>query len=492
MVTPRDGDEIDLLDASIRTTGGALASTTLYVLSGVVYVAVTSAEATGTYFFVTIGAALVLRPIRGVSQALRKIGTERGETVGPYLGVAVLFAAGYLAVAGLLTVAVADEVARLTVFRADSLPAMGLYALALAASMLVTSLIAAIGYPSAETWISGGQSAIQLAAVLGLAPVLSTAGDLLLVSGAVRLGLLVPVGLYLGVVPTLPDRHVLARVWQFGRWSVPDQVLDRLSYNMPVYVLGVVATPAAVGIYETADRFADFGATISWRLSAPLLARVSGDDSVGDDHLAYLDGAVTGGTGVTLLVLGYLLAAHDVVGALALSEARATFSTAVLLVGGVNVLRGFWTLTSHAVEGVGRPGVSFRTKLYGLAVGVPVTALLGSQLGAVAGALGYGVMNLAIFGYVVYYARRVFGRLPVHRTVGLHLCLGAVAAYVATEGAIVALEALALSPLVVAVGAVAAALVGFVAPLLVVSVPTRRIVRRTLDMCLPAVRSVLR
>ena len=492
MVTPRDGDEIDLIDASIRTTGGALASTTLYVLSGVVYVAVTSAEATGTYFFVSIGAALVLRPIRGVSQALRKIGTERGEAVGPYLGVAVLFAAAYLAVASIVTVAAADELARLTVFGADRLPAIGLYALALAASMVVTSLVAAIGYPSAETWISGGQSAIQLGAVLGLAPFLSTAGDLLLVSGAVRLVLLVPVGLALGVVPRLPGRHALARVWQFGRWSVPDQVLDRFSYNMPVYVLGVVATPAAVGIYETADRFADFGATISWRLSSPLLARVSGDDAIGDDHLAYLDGAVTGGTGVTFLVLGYLLAAHDVVAALALSDARATFSTAVLLVGGVNVLRGFWTLTSHAMEGVGRPGTSFRTKLYGLAVGLPVTAVLGGQLGAVAGALGYGVMNLAVFGYVVYYARDVFGRFPLDRTVTLHLSLGLVVAFVATEGVIAALAALGVGPLLVAIGAVGAALAGFGVPLLVVSAPTRRIVQRTLDMCLPAGRSILR
>jgi len=37
MVSHRDGSEINLLDSSIRTTGGALFSTTVYALSGIVY-----------------------------------------------------------------------------------------------------------------------------------------------------------------------------------------------------------------------------------------------------------------------------------------------------------------------------------------------------------------------------------------------------------------------------------------------------------------------
>ena len=330
MVKQRDGDEIDLLDSSIRTTSGALLSTTLFVLSGIVYAFVTSPGATGTYFFISISVSLVLRPIRGISQTLQKVGSERGEAVGPYFGLAMLFALGYLLVAGVAVAALAGVIVRNTVVSPGLLAPVGLYALAVALSMIATSLVGAIGYPSAETWLTGTQSAIQLSILLALAPSLTTAGDLLLIVAGVRLAVLLPVTVALGVLPTLPGRHAVERAWDFAKWSVPDQVLDRLSYNMPVYVLGVVATPAAVGIYEAADRFADFGATISWRLSSPLLTKVSGDAASGAAYDTYLRSAITGGTGVTFVVFGYLLGAHGVVAQIAFAEAQWAFSTTVL------------------------------------------------------------------------------------------------------------------------------------------------------------------
>jgi O-antigen/teichoic acid export membrane protein len=491
MVDRRDGDEIALLDASIRTTSGALLSTTLFVLSGIVYAFVTSPAATGTYFFVSIAIALVLRPIRGISQTLQKVGSERGEAVGPYLGLAVLFAVGYLLVAGVAVAALAGVLVRNTVVSPGLLAPAGLYALSVAVTMIATSLVGAIGYPSAETWLTGTQSAIRLAVLLALAPTLATAGDLLVVAAAVRLAVFVPVTAVLGVVPTLPGRHALGRAWHFAKWSVPDQVLDRLSYNMPVYVLGVVGTPAAVGVYEAADRFADFGATISWRLSSPLLTKVSGDSSAGDTRLAYLDGAVTGGTGVTFVVFGYLLAAHDVVARIAFAGSESAFSATVLLVGGVNILRGFWTLTSHAMEGVGKPSVSFRTKLYGLLFSVPVPAVFGAEFGAVAGAAGYGVMNLVVFAYVVYYARGVLGRIPLDSGVAATLTLGLGVSFALTTGAVAGLTRAGLSPVVVASVAAVTCLVGFGGFLVAVSAPARVVAARTAALWRRRVRSLL-
>jgi len=91
MVTQRDGNEVNLLTSSIQTTGGALVATTLYTVSGLIYAFVTSPSVTGQYFFAVLTIALVLRPIRGITQTLHKIGTEPGESVEAYLGVAVLF-----------------------------------------------------------------------------------------------------------------------------------------------------------------------------------------------------------------------------------------------------------------------------------------------------------------------------------------------------------------------------------------------------------------
>ena len=483
MVERRDGDEIDLLDSSIRTAGGALVSTPLFAVSGLVYAVVTSPAATGTYFFVTLVAGLVLRPVRGVGQTLQKVGSEPGESVAPYLGLTLLFALGYLAVAAAVAALLANLVVRRTVVTAGLLGPLGLYALGAALSTVATGLLGAVGHPGVQTWVAAGKSAVRLVVLLALAPALSGAADLLVVAAAVSLVFVVPVVVAAGVVPAVPDRHALARTWAFARWSVPDQVFDRLSYNMPVYVLGVVATPAAVGVYEAADRIADFGATVAWRLSSPLLTVVSGDAAAGDETFAYLDGAVTGGTGVTVLVLGYLLAAHDVVATVAFPGARAAFSTTVLVVGGVNVFRGFWTLATHAVEGLGHPGLSFRTKLYGLVAGVPVTATFGAEFGAVAGAAGYAAMNLVVFAAVVAVVRRLVGRVPVAPTTAVHLALGLVVSFAAASGAIAALGRLGLSPTPVAAGAAVVSLLAFAAALAVVSAPFRRGAARAVALC---------
>ena len=490
MVRRRDGDEITLLDSSIRTVGGAVVSTPLYVLSGVVYALVTSPAATGTFFFISIVAALVLRPVRGVSQTLQKLGSEADERVGAYLGLAVLFAVCYLVAGGAAATLLTGSLTRRTVFTADLLAPAGVYAASLALSMIVLSLLGAIGYPSAQTWLGGTQTGVRLAAIILLDPLVTSATELLLVSAVVRVALFLPVALYLGVIPRTPGRRELRRAWAFARWSIPDQVLDRFSYNMPVFVLGVVATPTAVGVYEAADRFADFGATISWRLSSPLLTKISGDAAAGNDYRAYLDGAVTGGTGVTFVVFGYLLGAYEVVAQIAFAGAQTAFSTTVLVVGGVNILRGFWTLTSHAMEALGKPSVSFRTKLYGLVFSVPVPTFLGAEYGAVAGAAGYGVLNLVIFGYVCYYARDVFGRVPVDTTTAAHLTVGGVVASLLAIGVVSVGTPTSLSPAAVAALAALVCLCGFGGVLLLVSSPTRVVARRVVELSRGTLREV--
>lgn len=481
MVRRRDGDEIDLLDSAIRTTGGATLSTTLYILSGVIYAFVTSPAATGTYFFITISIALLLRPISGISKTLQKIGSERGERVERYFGLALSFTAGYLLVGGALTAVGSEALARWTVFDTALLLPGAVYACSLALVTLTTSSVAAIGYPSAETWLAGSASAIELCLLLVFNGIVSTASDLMLVVAGVRFATFVPVLLALGIRPALPDRHTAVRAWDFAKWSVPDQVLDRFSYNMPVYILGVVATPAAVGVYEAADRFADFGATIAWRLSSPLLTKVSGDTSAGRDDLRYLDGAVTGGTGVSFLVLAYLIVAHDIVAEIAFADAQRTFSIAVLTVGSVNILRGFWTLASHAMEGVGKPSVSFRTKLYGLLFSVPVPAVFGAEFGAVAGAAGYGVMNVVIFAYVVYHSRAVLGRLPIDWPLTGSLCVALTVSTVVTAGTTATL-APTLSSVLVAVVAAVICTVTFGGVLLGISQATRQVIGRASEL----------
>jgi hypothetical protein len=481
MVSHRDGSEINLLDSSIRTTGGALFSTTVYALSGIVYAAVTTPSVAGTYFFIAIGVALILRPIKGVSQTLQKIGSEQGESVSAYFGLTIIFALGYLGITlgGFIIAPLRRLLIESTVFAPSLVTPVTLLAISTTSLMITQSLVAAIGYPSAGTWITATKGTLQLVILLVFDGVFTTPADLIIVVVGTRLFVTGIVIMAVRTAPAVPTRRELTRAWEFAKWSIPDQVFDRFSYNMPVYVLGVVATPAAVGIYETADRFADFGATISWRLASPLLTKVSGDASAGESAFAYLDGAVTGGTGVTFVVLGYLLAGHDLIAAIVFGgTAVSSFSTTALIVGGINIFRGFWTLSSHAMEGLGYPSVSFRTKLYGLIISVPITAFLGAQMGAAAGAIGYAVMNLVIFVYVVYYARPVLGGVPLDRPLAVKLTVGTIIAALVTTATIELLTELGSTPGVTAIIAAVITTIVFTGFLMTVSVGTREAVRR--------------
>jgi len=424
----------------------------------------------------------VLRPVRGITQTLHKIGTEPGESVGAYLGVAVIFTIAYLSVLGGLAVTIGGYLASVTVFDETLLRISGLYAVTIAVVMTVESLTSAVGYPSAVTWINSVKSSVELGVLLVLSQSIATATELMMVMIAVRLTVYGLVAVGLQVIPTLPERRELSRAWAYAKWSIPDQILDRVSYNMPVYVLGIVATPLAVGIYEAADRFGDFGATIAWHLANPLLTKVSGDDAAGVDVSQYLDTVVTGGSGISFVVFGYLLSTDDLIAELAFSSAPAQFSTTVIIVGGINIFRGFWTLSSHVLEGTGHPGLSFRTKLFGLIVSVPLTMVLGARYGALAGAAGYVVMNLIVGGYVVYYSRQVLDSTLIDTSVGMHfvgaLVVESVVVYATVWGVLWA----GGEPVVAAVVGALAACIGFGVPLWVVSAPARTVFRRTYEL----------
>jgi len=369
-----------------------------------------------------------------------------------------------------------------TVFDETLLRISGLYAVTIAVVMTVESLTSAVGYPSAVTWINSVKSSVELGVLLVLSQSIATATELMMVMIAVRLTVYGLVAVGLQVIPTLPERRELSRAWAYAKWSIPDQILDRVSYNMPVYVLGIVATPLAVGIYEAADRFGDFGATIAWHLANPLLTKVSGDDAAGVDVSQYLDTVVTGGSGISFVVFGYLLSTNDLIAELAFSSAPAQFSTTVIIVGGINIFRGFWTLSSHVLEGTGHPGLSFRTKLFGLIVSVPLTMVLGARYGALAGAAGYVVMNLIVGGYVVYYSRQVLDSTLIDTSVGMHfvgaLVVESVVVYATVWGVLWA----GGEPVVAAVVGALAACIGFGVPLWVVSAPARTVFRRTYEL----------
>jgi hypothetical protein len=107
----------------------------------------------------------------------------------------------------------------------------------------------------------------------------------------------------------------------------------------------------------------------------------------------------------------------------------------------------------------------------------------------VAGAIGYAVMNLVIFIYVIYYARPVLGGIPLDAPLAAKLTIGTIVATLVTTATIELLSTLGSTPGVTAVIAAVITTIVFTGFLMVVSVGTRRAVQRAYDIYLGGARS---
>lgn len=485
MVSKRSGDNINLLNSSIKSVSGTLVSTTLYVTSGIVYAFVTSPAVAGTFLFISILVGLLMRPIGGVSQALHKIGSENGESVNSYFSITLYSTILYILLFSVVLFILSDLVASYSIYESELYIYMIAISVRSAIAFISDSVLSASGYPGYVTWLNGTVDFVRISALVLLSSSITSVSDLILVSAGIKIILLVPFLLYLGKMPCIPDKREVSRIWSYARWSVPDQIVDKLSYNMPVYVLGFVSTPAAVGVYEAADRFADFGATVSWNLSSPLLTKVSGVWSVNKESAhEYLDSAVTGGTGFTFVVFGYIITMTDILSKIAFSGQEYIFSTTIIIVGGVNILRGIWTLLSHALEGINRPSASLATKLFGLIISVPVTIYLGSTIGAIGGAIGYGIMNSVIFSYTIWYSHRHFGRIVYDWSLLTRFIVATFSSSILTYGASIFLKSTQLELTYIAVICSLVCAISYGISLYIISEKARRVFTRVLDMAI--------
>lgn len=486
VVDVRSGDEMDLLDESIRTVAGALLVTIMYALTGIVYAVVASPDAAGVYLFLILTISLIIRPVKGVTRTLQKRGSEADTDTRGYFGLTVIVAAGWIGFVATILLIFTDTVASFTpITAALVVPTILLITVRLYRSS-VGALLKAVGSPSLSTWESSIELSARLGIMLLFADQITTAIDLITI--AIGVQLVTGTGMYLAVrmIPRIPSREEVKRAASFAKWSIPDQFVDQLSYTMPVYVLGVVATPAAVAVYEAADRFADVGATIAFFLASPLLTKVSGDWSAGDKKLEYLEAAVTGGTGATFLVLAYILAGSQTLATLAFPRSIEAFRITIILVGSINVLRGGWTLLAFALEGIDRPAASLRTKVYGLIIAVPITAVLGARIGALAGGIGYIIMNLVVMAFVLWYTYQSFGRIPVDWPLAGRLTLSGGITFLVIELSIFVVSMVTGSLVAQAAVSAITGVVTYLVTMALISTRARNVFKRAIELYTPS------
>lgn len=387
--------------SDVSPSGESLKGTTaqgLMAVTGfagtVVFANLLSPAALGSYYLLFAITEVVVRPVGGLSDAVKKRLSESDAPEDTLLGTHVVCTLGWLAILGLATIVLAGPIDDYVgiAFAWVALVALiggeGLFA-------LVGPILHGRGRIGATLWIDALRSVLTLPLQVGLLLLYGVYGvvaGLALASVAV-----VPVGFWLhGVRPQLPSREVARRVWSFARYSVPTSLAGKTYERLDPILIGflLVVPQPAVADYGVAARVTIPGLLIAYTVSSVLLVRVSNIRS----KAGSVDSDVSNALGfVSILAVPLVFGAAAVGDPLVVTLFSERYADATILVVGLALARLFNTQIAALGRTLGGLDLP-RYPLY-LSVGaIVLNVALGIPLILEYGALGAVVATVTAEG----------------------------------------------------------------------------------------------
>lgn len=346
----QEASEVSPSGESLKGTVAQGVMTVTGLVGTVVFANLLSPAALGSYYLLFAVTEVAVRPVGGLSEAVKKRLSESDAPEHPLLGTHVACTLGWLAVLGVTTTVLAGPVddyvgiafawvALLTLFVGE-----GFFA-------LVGPVLHGRGRVGATLWIDALRSVLTLPLQVGLLLLYGVYGvvaGLALASVAV-----VPVGFWLhGVHPRLPSRDIVRRVWSFARYSVPTSLADKTYERLDPILIGFlfVAPQPAVADYGVAARVTVPGLLIAYTVSSVLLVRVSNVRS----KAASVGGDVSNALGfVSVLAVPLVFGAVAVGEPLVVTLFTERYADAAALVVGLALARLFSTQTAALARTLG-------------------------------------------------------------------------------------------------------------------------------------------
>jgi O-antigen/teichoic acid export membrane protein len=230
--------------------------------------------------------------------------------------------------------------------------------------------------------------------------------------------------------PALRDAFTqVPDIMRFGLKLAPGNLAEGISYDAPIWVLGLSLPAAAVGAYsrawQTANRLFAFGYRINEMLLPTLVERISGGDRDGFDR-TLLDTARYAALALLLLGAAAGGAAEGVMSIFGPGFARGSDALAVLLVTpAMTVLAGIAAQGQYALD---RPWVGTVNAIIGMLAKVIGVIVLTATSGLTGAAVGFAIGTLLQFLLQsIDIARHLHG--PVRRWLPLRQGAGILIAY---------------------------------------------------------------
>jgi O-antigen/teichoic acid export membrane protein len=332
----------------------------------------------GEYYTILAGVLLAGQVVNGLSNAIRKRVSEVDTSAAEYLGAGLLAWSIQLPLAVVVGFVVLRVVSEMT-------PTHVALAVGMLAShtlfALVNRVYAASGYPGKSTWADAIRSLLTFGAQVGF--VLYGLAELGLMAGYLLATLVSAAGVWgrLQLVPTVPTRRALSRLYDFARWSIPTTFTEDLYRRVDVLILSALVGSTAVGLYEPALRLTIPATFVSMTVGTSLTVKASGLSSLGRDVFQDLKNAVSY-TSVFAIPLFF--------GAVAIAEplmrtvygpSATAGATALMGLALFQLFNSFRIPFDNVVDGIDRPELRLFISALTVAVNVPGAVYLGVRFG---------------------------------------------------------------------------------------------------------------
>ena len=350
----------------------------------------------GIYYLTKTISYLIAQPASGVGSVIRKRGSETGEDPSKYFGGGLLATGVYLLLVFVVVIVFADSV-----FEFFGLPVwvLGPFLFLTFNSSVEAQLMgyySATGHPGSSHWYWAIRDVLFFIGLLFLMSVGAAVETVLYYFAGVTLLVLLLGGVYIRAVPQLPTKRILIRCFTYAKWAIPAQFVGILIERMPVLLLGIIAGPSAVGLYEVANKLTTFGAYIGTCMRSPLHIRVSGRTSVGISVKEEFRQLVAYSP-VLAFPLVFIFAAvpHEILTVTYGPELAAAAVTLIL----VGIGRFLYTIRAgigSGLKGSNMPRPVFLSLLFVGALSIPVGAYLITEWESEGGALLLVFMELSL------------------------------------------------------------------------------------------------
>lgn len=234
----------------------------------------------GGYYLLLAVVMVAIRPVSGFAEACRKRTAETQTDTAEILGAAAIAVVILSALAGGLGFAFRSWLSTYTGI--DSAATAGFFLITiLGAFFLIDNLITGTGHLARTYWLDLLRSVFtlpgQLAFVLlGFGPVGMAYGL------SLATALMIPAGGYLlGVRPSPPSAATIGGLVKYAKFSAVSHTLGKAKERFDILLLGVLATQADAGLYQTAFMLTIPAGFVAEIIGNGLVPRISAADSKG-------------------------------------------------------------------------------------------------------------------------------------------------------------------------------------------------------------------